>query len=177
MSSGLEIDIGGASLSISLGGVSFSGPRTADPLSGSYFSLSLDQQDIGSFTEISGIGATLDTEEFVEGGENGFVHRFPKALKWTNIVLKRGFTDSDALLSWMMECAGPGIENQQSSGYQIPLRTATIMAYAPGGVPVRGWRLDSALPVKWTGPSLAANSKAAATEQLEVSHCGLSPAT
>jgi hypothetical protein len=42
-----------------------------------------------SFQEVRGIGSEIETEEVVEGGENRFVHRLPKAVKHPQLELKR----------------------------------------------------------------------------------------
>lgn len=151
--------------------------RTADPLSSTQFTISLDSSPVGSFTEISGLGVTVETEDLVEGGQNGFVHRLPRGMKWQNVVLKRGVTDSDALLEWLAECSGPGLERRSGSGYAVPLRTATITVHDAAGRRVRGWRLERAMPVRWTGPRFSASARELAIEELEVTHCGLFPAT
>ena len=149
--------------------------RTKDPVPAAYFSLSLDGDGgtIGSFTEISGLGVTVEVEELVEGGENGFVHRLPRGMKWQNIVLKRGVTDSDALLQWLSECSGSGLERRKKDNYTVPLRTATITVHDAAGRPVRRWQLERALPVRWTGPRFSASAREPAVEELEVSHGGL----
>jgi phage tail-like protein len=151
--------------------------RTMDPVPTARFTISLDKDggQIGSFTEISGLGVTVQVEELVAGGENGFVHRLPSGMKWQNIVLKRGVTDSNALLGWLAECSGPGLESQQEGQYRVPLRTATITVHDPAGKPVRRWRVERALPVRWTGPRFSASARELAVEELEVSHGGLYP--
>lgn len=148
--------------------------RTPDPVSAACFTLSIDNQPIGSFTEISGLGVTVEVEELVEGGENGFVHRLPRGMKWQNIVLKRGLTDNNALLEWLSQGSGPGLERWP--GHQIKRRTATITVFNSAGRPVRAWDLDQPMPVRWTGPRFSATARELALEELEVSHCGLHPA-
>jgi phage tail-like protein len=151
--------------------------RSPDPVRAARFTLSLDSDDVGSFTEISGLAVTIDVEEVVEGGNNGYTHRLPKGMKWQNIVLKRGVTDSDVLLSWLADCSGPRLESLEAKNFQIPKRTATITVHDGLGKPVRAWRLEGALPVRWTGPRFAASAAELAVEELEVCHCGLYPST
>src|SRR5258705_10792131 len=42
------------------------------------------------FQEVSGLGKEVTTEELVEGGENRYIHRFPKGTKYNNLFLRRG---------------------------------------------------------------------------------------
>jgi phage tail-like protein len=147
--------------------------RTPDPAFAARFTLSLDKQDVGSFSEIGGLAVTIEVEELVEGGQNGFTHRLPRGMKWANVVLKRGVTDSDVLLPWLAEYSGPALEKLQSKGFALPTRTATITVHDARGEAVRAWSLDGAYPVRWTGPRFSASARELAMEELEVCHRGL----
>jgi phage tail-like protein len=144
--------------------------QSADPPSAACFSLDIDGISVGSFTEIGGLGVTIETEDLVEGGENGFVRRLPKGMKWQNVVLKRGVTDSDALLGWLSEYSGPGLEAQACSPKR---RTVTVRVHRPNGATLHAWELYEAMPVRWTGPRLSSTARELALEELEVTHCGL----
>lgn len=57
-----------------------------------------------AFAEVGGLDVEIEIETVVEGGENTFVHRLPKAAKHSNLVLKRGIADaSSGLVRWCME--------------------------------------------------------------------------
>lgn len=150
--------------------------RTAigpDPAFAARFTLSLDKSDVGAFSEISGLAVTIEVEELVEGGQNGFTHRLPRGMKWANVVLKRGVTDTDILLPWLAEYSGPQLERLEGKNFAIAPRTATITVVDARGEPVRAWALERAYPVRWTGPRFAASGRDVAMEELEVCHCGL----
>jgi phage tail-like protein len=136
------------------------------------FVFTVDGLTIGSFTEVTGLTVQMDTEELVEGGNNQFTHKLPKQLKWPNLVLKRGITDSDVLFEWFARCSGEGLEAQ---GDKLDRRNGSVQLYDNNGKVVRRWNFADAYPVKWTGPKLAASSKDLATEELEVCHCGFKP--
>lgn len=136
------------------------------------FVFTVDGLTIGSFTEVTGLSVQMDTEELVEGGNNGFTHKLPKQLKWPNLVLKRGITDSDVLFEWFARCSGDGLE---AAGDKLDRRNGSVQLYDHTGKVVRRWNFADAYPVKWTGPKLAASSKDLATEELEVCHCGFKP--
>jgi phage tail-like protein len=147
--------------------------RTPDPAFAARFTLSLDKQDVGSFSEIGGLAVTIDVEELVEGGQNGFTYRLPRGMKWANVVLKRGVTDADVLLPWLAEYSGPGLDALEGKGFKLPTRTATITVHDAKGNPVRAWSLEGAYPLRWTGPRFAASARDLAMEELEVCHRGL----
>jgi phage tail-like protein len=152
-------------------------PRTPDPAFAARFTLSLDGEEVGSFSEVGGLAVTIEVEELVEGGQNGFTYRLPRGMKWSNVVLKRGVTKSDTLLPWLAEYSGPELEKLAGKGFRLPTRTATITVHDAKGDPVRAWSLEDAYPVRWTGPRFVASARDAATEELEVCHRGLYPAT
>ena len=43
-----------------------------------------------SFQDVSGIESSIETEPYVELGENRYVHKLPKGVSHHNLVLKRG---------------------------------------------------------------------------------------
>jgi phage tail-like protein len=136
------------------------------------FVFTVDGLTIGAFTEVTGLSVQMDTEELVEGGQNQFTHKLPKQLKWPNLVLKRGITDSDVLFEWFAKCSGEGLEG---AGDKLDRRNGAVQLYDATGKVMRRWNFTQAFPVKWTGPKFAAAGRDLATEELEVCHCGFTP--
>jgi phage tail-like protein len=124
---------------------------------------------IGAFTEVSGLSVQIEVEELAEGGQNAYTHRLLGRMKWPNLVLKRGVTDTDALFSWLSEYSGEGLT---SKGNKIKPRDGKVTVMDAKGKPLRTWTFTGAKPVKWSGPRLAASSRELAIEELEVCHCG-----
>ncbi|ALG11448.1 phage tail protein [Kibdelosporangium phytohabitans] len=146
--------------------------RKTDPPFAGQFVFKVDGLTIGTFLEVSGLSVQIDTEELVEGGQNQFTHKLPKQMKWPNLVLKRGITESNTLFDWFAKCSGEGLE---SAGNKIERRHGSVELKDSTGNVVRSWDFTEAFPVKWSGPKLAATSKDLATEELEVCHCGFKP--
>ncbi len=142
---------------------------TVDPPFVGKFTFQIDGTTIGAFTEVSGLSVQLDVEELAEGGQNGYTHKLLGRMKWPNIVLKRGLTDTDALFEWVMTASGEGLTR---SGNQVKPRNGRISVLDAAGRPMRTWTILAAKPVKWTGPRLAASSRDLAIEELEVCHSG-----
>lgn len=145
------------------------GPRTMDPPFTGKFVFAIDGMTIGAFTEVSGLSVEIETEDLVEGGNNHFVHKLPKGMKWPNLVFKRGITNADSLFEWFAECSGEGLAKK---GNKIERRGGSIELKNAAGKTVRKWSFTGAMPVKWTGPSMAAGSSDLAVEELEVCHRG-----
>ena len=147
--------------------------RTIDPPFVGKFIFKIGALQIGSFTEVTGLGVSIDVEELMEGGQNAYTHKLLGRMRWPNIVLKRGLTDSNALFTWLLNFSGDGF----SKTNKVSPETGSISVLTPKGEPFRSWSLVDVKPVKWTGPRLAASSRDLAIEELEVCHSGFTVAT
>ncbi|MEE9591593.1 MAG: phage tail protein [Thermodesulfobacteriota bacterium] len=138
----------------------------SDPFSAFRFSISLidssSQQD-GTFSECTGLEATMEVHEYKEGGVNDRVHKFPTRAEFSNITLKKGMRLTDELWKWHYEFV-QGIGKRKDG--KITLKSEN-------GEPVKVWYFKRGLPLKWTGPDLNATQNALALEALEISHEGL----
>ena len=143
--------------------------RTEDPLIGFNFVLEIDGKTIGYFTDVGGLGLEIEVVEVQEGGQNQFTHKLPGRMKWTNITLKRGITSSKDLFEWATKSAGDGFSG---SGNQLERTTGKVAMLDATGSQVQAWSFDGAYPVKWTGPTMSADSNDIATEELEIAHHG-----
>jgi phage tail-like protein len=136
-----------------------------DPVGELRFQILLDDAVIGAFAECSGLSVEYDVFEYQEGGEMRYIHKFRGALKYPNLVLKRGVTYEDALLKWFYD------QNTDRDDRG----NVTLNLLGDDGDQVRTWSFASAFPVKWSGPSFSAKSTNVATETLEIAHQGLMP--
>ena len=143
-------------------------PEWVPPFTGK-FTVAVGGEKIGSFTDVSGLSVTIDVEEVVEGGENSYVHKLPRGMRWPNVTLRRGITENQVLLPWLARCSGDQLTGQ--GPVERPDVTITLLSAA--GEPVRSWTLARALPVKWNGPKLTVTSRELAVEELEIAHHGL----
>jgi phage tail-like protein len=144
-------------------------PHTIDPPFVGKFIFKIGPLEIGAFTEVTGLAVSLDVEELVEGGQNAYTHKLLGRMRWPNIVLKRGLTDSDALFTWLTSFSGNGLNDKKNV---IVGATGSISVLTAARKPFRTWSLTDVKPVKWTGPRLAASSRDLAIEELEVCHSG-----
>ena len=147
----------------------------AIPMS-SNFLFEVDGVEIGSFKEVHGLELNVETEEFEEGGENGFVHKFPGRMSWPNITLKRGVVEADALFDWVRKSSGEGFA---TAGDKLTRCTGAIVVLAedPEHTRMRSWELQGAFPVRWVGPHLDVNVTEHLTEEIEVAHHGFKSKT
>ncbi|OPX86532.1 MAG: T4-like virus tail tube protein gp19 [Pelotomaculum sp. PtaB.Bin104] len=134
-----------------------------DPYANFRFLVEIGGLIVGGFSDVSGLQAETETEEYREGGVNGYVHKLPKITKYSNLTFKRGITDADVLWKWHADVAAGKIERKNGS---------VILLDAAGNEKWR-WNFSQAYPVKWSGPELKADSSAVAVESVEIAHNGL----
>jgi len=117
----------------------------------------------GGFTEVTGLDASLITEDYLEGGVNTYTHKFPTRIAYGNITLKRGITLSEDLWNWHYSFV-------QGKGKR---RDGMIFLQNELKIPVKTWIFKRALPLKWVGPAFNASASAIAIESLELTHEGV----
>lgn len=134
-----------------------------DPYMGFKFRIVLQGIIEGGFSEVSGLAATTQVEEFREGGLNDYIHKLPKETTFDNLILKRGLADSQALWLWHRGVVAGRI-------LRIPLTIMMMKDHSDDIAHV--WGFKEAYPVKWTGPDLKADSSTVVFETLDIAHHG-----
>ena len=133
------------------------------------FTLIIDGEDIGTFSEVQGLQVEVETEPIEEGGQNQFVREVPSRMKWPRIVLKRPLTDDARLFEWFQKTSGDQFARASN---QLEYKTGTIAMLDESGGWIRWWDFVDVFPVKWTGPNFAAGSTEVATVEIELVHHG-----
>jgi phage tail-like protein len=119
---------------------------------------------VGGFSECSGLEMSMQPDEFKEGGNNGFIHKFPTRVTWANIILKKGVAAGTALWDWQYGFAvGKG---RRRDGVIMLL---TDFQQVPNNI----WQFRRGLPVKYTGPAMNATQSSVAIEAIEIAHEGI----
>lgn len=127
------------------------------------FWIELDGMFVAGFSEVAGIEAETEVEEYREGGVNGYVHRLPKGIRYPNIVLRRGMTQSATLWTWY----------EGTLTGKAKRKNGAIVLQALDGTEFGRWNFTDAYPVRWTGPQLNASNSDVAFESIEIAHNGL----
>ncbi|MEQ4486621.1 phage tail protein [Cohnella silvisoli] len=127
------------------------------------FAVELDSMLVAGFSEVQGLESQIEFEEIREGGVNGYVHRLPKGVRNSPIVLRRGLSSSQELWNWY----------SQSSLGTISRKSGSIILYKQDGIELCRWNFFEAYPTKWSGPSLNAATSDVAIETIELVHNGI----
>jgi phage tail-like protein len=139
----------------------------------------------GSFSECSGLEATMEPKVINEGGRNYGAAQRAGRVTFGTVVFKRGMTSSRDLWRWFelvsmgsyayrltaeVTVLGPGAVRQEGDSGADAGRAQT----ADGAGPVTWrWQLLHCLPVKFKAADLDAKGEDVAVEELHVVHEGL----
>lgn len=137
-----------------------------DELITAWFSVEIQGQVRGAFRECTGFGSENEVVESKASGPKGeyVIKKIPGRMKWNNITLKRGITDSMDMWQWRKLVELGKITEARAN--------ASITMYSPDGQAVARWNLTNAWPAKLTGPSANATNNEVAIEELEITHEG-----
>ncbi len=133
-----------------------------DPFSAFNFLVDIGGATAG-FSEASGLTMETDPVEYRNGDEDITVRKLPGLKKFTNIVLKRGFTDSKELWEWRKTVMDGKTERKDG----------TITLLNEERKAALRWNFREGWPSKLEGPSLNAKNNETAIETLEICHEGL----
>jgi phage tail-like protein len=136
-----------------------------DPFRGFNFRVDIDGIGSSAFSEVSGLTADGDAVDYREGTDPiNNVRKLQGMRKFTAIVCKRGYIQSDELWSWYAR-----IHNGQDDR-----RNGSVVLYNEARKPVMRWNFENAWLNKIEGPSLKASGNEVAIESMELVHEGLS---
>ena len=140
-----------------------------DPLPVFCFKVELDMRGFAGeafFKSASGLKYETEVMPVREGGVNDTTFQLVGATKWSNIILKQGFTGSSSLLRWREDWI-KGSGKRAPTGKIIQLDTKMKTAVAT-------WTFHRAWPCKWEMSEYDASKSELAIETLELAHEGIS---
>jgi phage tail-like protein len=136
-----------------------------DPYRSFNFHLRIDNVPLGAFSEASGLTAEGDAVDYREGTDRQLnVRKLLGLRKYTNITLKRGYTQDRSLWAWYASGAA-GIPDRRNV-------TIELMNEAQTEVLLR-WHAENAWVNKIEGPTFKAAGNEVAMESVEIVHEGL----
>ena len=135
-----------------------------DPFRAFNFQLEIENVPSGAFSECSGLTAEGDAVDYRVGTEKSpNVRKLVGLRKYTNITLKRGYTQDASLWAWYANIHN-GVADR---------RDVTIILMNEERKPVMRWHAENAWINKIEGPSFKASGNEVAIESVELVHEGL----
>jgi phage tail-like protein len=130
---------------------------------GSFFALEVDALTLAWFTGCSGLSLEFDVITFKEGNGKKVVERKRAGKpKYSEVVLKRGFTTNKAVHDWFKEVV--------DSEKPTPYKTASIVIYDRQQTEVARWNLEACWPSKLSISDLQSGSDDSMVEELTIQH-------
>jgi phage tail-like protein len=120
---------------------------------------------VGGFSDVSGLGFEVQYAEYRNGNEKvNTTRKVQNSFKVDDVTLKRGVVGSVDLFDWLKRV-------RQGT---VDARNVTVTLLDESRRTVATWKLLSAQPKKWTGPTLAAKGGTdVAMEELVLCHEGI----
>jgi phage tail-like protein len=134
-----------------------------DPYLAGNFLVEIDGVTASAFNEVTGLEAAIEVVDYRSGNTpESAVRKLPGLHKFTNITLKRGFTNDLSLWNWF---------NSVLNG-NVVRASMSIVLLDQNENPVLRWNVHEAWPCRWEGPVMAGGSNDIAIETLEICHEG-----
>ena len=133
-----------------------------DPYLQFNFLLEIDGVTQGGFTEVSGLEASQEVVDFRHGDEDSVVRKLPGLKTFTNIMLKRGWTQNRDLWNWRKTTLDGATERRSGSIVLLDEAREEALRFNFR----EGWIC------KWEGPQLNATTNEVAIESIEICHEG-----
>ena len=134
------------------------------PASFHFLVVFLDIPTVGNdvlFQSVSGLSASIETENVKEGGENRFTHELPVRCDYSDLVLKRGVLSDSGVIGWLRGAF---------EGFSFRPCDLLVTLLNDAHQPLIVWKVVHALPKRWSVSDLDAERSAVLIETLELSY-------
>jgi len=135
-----------------------------DPLPVFSFLVELSFGGQAYFKSVSGLRYETEVVPVRAGGVNDTTYNLVGATKWSNLVLKQGFTKASKLIQWRQEWI---------TGSKMTRMGGTITQLDTALQPKAKWTFVRGWPCKWDISEFDASKNELAIETLEIAHDGL----
>lgn len=130
-----------------------------DPYRGFNFRIEIENTDVAAFSEASGLSFDVDPVEYREGNEpSNYVRKLNGLAKFSNINLKRGYTDNTELFDWYKKVLDGSIERRNGAVIMMDEDRNDVMR----------WEFYEGWVCKYEGPTANATSNDVIIENIEI---------
>lgn len=134
-------------------------PRENDPFINTRFRVEIDGVSISSFSEVIMPQAWADVIEYREGSEATRPRKLRGLFSYSNLVLRRGLTESNELFQYWKAVADGTLTRRSIS---------VILLDEAGETEVKRWNFFEAWPCRYELSALDANGSEVITETVEI---------
>jgi phage tail-like protein len=128
------------------------------------FVVEINGTQTAGFSEVAGLEARTETEDFREGGVNDYVHKIAKETRYSNLTLKHGITDDEVMWNWCDSVRNGRVER----------KTISVLLMDSQRHEKWRWIFRDAFPVKWNATDLSGSGNSIVIESIEFAHHGMS---
>ena len=139
--------------------------KRKDPYQNFRFLVEIDGITQAGFREVTIPDTAQDPIEYREGNEAITVRKLPGLIKYGNVTLKWGITDSLDLYNWRKDVEDGKIKDAR--------KNMAVVVLDDEAKPVTRWEFSQAWPTKYDAPDLNATGNEIAIETLEIAHEGM----
>lgn len=139
--------------------------KRKDPYKNFRFLVEIDGITQAGFREVTIPDTVQDPIEYREGNEPITARKLPGLIKYGNVILKWGITDSLDLYNWRKEVEDGKIEDAR--------KNMAVVVLDDKADSVARWEFSQAWPVGYNAPNLNATGNEIAIETLEIAHEGM----
>ena len=139
--------------------------KRKDPYQNFRFLVEIDGITQAGFREVTIPDTAQDPIEYREGNEAITVRKLPGLIKYGNVTLKWGITDSLDLYNWRKDVEDGKIKDAR--------KNMAVVVLDDEANPVTRWEFSQAWPTRYDAPDLNATGNEIAIETLEIAHEGM----
>lgn len=131
--------------------------RDFDHLVSNRFIIEIQGVNAASFTSLDGIESSTDVISF-NNGNDSWTRKRPGRTNFSNLVLRRGYTNDDSLWQWYKAVMDGHVERKSGSIISLGDDNSEILRY----------NFYEAWPCRWKGFVLEANKSDVLFEEIEI---------
>jgi len=139
--------------------------KRKDPYQNFRFLVEIDGITQAGFREVIIPDSAQDPIEYREGNESITVRKLPGLIKYGNVILKWGITDSLDLYNWRKDVEDGKIKDAR--------KNMAVVVLDDEANSVTRWEFSQAWPTRYDAPDLNAVGNEIAIETLEIAHEGM----
>jgi phage tail-like protein len=136
-----------------------------DPYKNHRFMVEIDGIHQAGFREVTIPDSSQDPIEYRNGNDSPTVAKQPGLIKYGNVTLKWGITDSLDIYKWRQQVEAGKMKDAR--------KKIAIVLLDQEGKSASRWEFTAAWPMKYSSPSLNATANEIAIETLEIAHEGM----